>query len=103
MVRNPVRAYLVRAPGQWRWSSYRASIGQADAPMWLATDWLLAQFARPRKRAIAHYQAFVRQGVGEPSIWDHLNQQIFLCDAAFVRKMQQRLNADVDLSEVPTA
>ena len=35
---NPVRARMVRAPGNWRWSSYAAHTGTASAPAWLDTS-----------------------------------------------------------------
>jgi len=34
---NPVRAGLVEAPSQWRWSSYAAHTGGTPVPAWLAT------------------------------------------------------------------
>lgn len=34
---NPVRARLVRDPHEWEWSSYRAHIGLAQSPQWLAS------------------------------------------------------------------
>lgn len=33
---NPVRAKLVRDPHEWEWSSYRAHLGMATCPQWLA-------------------------------------------------------------------
>lgn len=33
---NPVRAKLVRDPHEWEWSSYRAHLGMATCPPWLA-------------------------------------------------------------------
>ena len=33
---NPVRAKLVRDPHEWEWSSYRAHVGLAICPPWLA-------------------------------------------------------------------
>ena len=33
---NPVRARLVSCAREWRWSSYNANAGFADAPAWLA-------------------------------------------------------------------
>ena len=33
--RNPVEAGLVRRPGEWRWSSYRAYVDPRHAPAWL--------------------------------------------------------------------
>jgi hypothetical protein len=49
VVLNPVRAGMVRAPGEWSWSSYRATAGEAHAPAFLATDWLLRAFADSRE------------------------------------------------------
>ena len=34
---NPVRAGLVASPEDWAWSSYRAHVGIAPVPHWLAT------------------------------------------------------------------
>ena len=36
VVLNPVRAGMVDTPAQWLWSSYRAMMGQAPVPKWLA-------------------------------------------------------------------
>jgi putative transposase len=48
VVLNPVRAQMVEAPEHWPWSSYRAMIGSAPAPPWLAVDGLLSQFCSSR-------------------------------------------------------
>jgi REP element-mobilizing transposase RayT len=37
---NPVDAGLVQEPGQWKWSSYSATIGLAPLPPYLSLDWL---------------------------------------------------------------
>ncbi len=42
---NPVEAGICRHPGQWRWSSYRATLGLERAPEWLDVAGLLAHFA----------------------------------------------------------
>jgi len=60
---NPVRAGMVTSPGDWVWSSYRAMTGEAQAPSWLATDGLLAQFSTHRNTAIKCYREFVTQGI----------------------------------------
>jgi len=57
---NPVRAGLCRRPADWRWSSYRATIGRAQKS-WLASDWLLDQFGEERVAAVAEYQRFVEE------------------------------------------
>lgn len=103
VVLNPVRAGMVKHAGAWPWSSYRAMTGQATCPSWLQADWLLGQFSRQRKRAIDKYKDFVRQGVGLPSIWTELNQQIYLGSERFIKKMQQAISKEADLGEIPRA
>jgi REP element-mobilizing transposase RayT len=60
---NPVRAGLADKPEAWRWSGHRAYLGRAAAP-WLATDWVLSQFAPREADARAAYRAFVADGMG---------------------------------------
>src|SRR3972149_4406631 len=42
IVLNPVRAGLVTHPGQWLWSSYGATAGEAPVPRCLTVDWVLS-------------------------------------------------------------
>lgn len=88
VVMNPVRAGMAEAPGDWKWSSYRATAGEAPAPAWLHADSLLARFARDREEARERFRAFVLNGVDSEDPWKNLRQQVYLGDAAFVRKMQ---------------
>lgn len=103
VVLNPVRAGMVRQPGDWPWSSYRAMTGEADAPEWLATDGLLAQFGTRRSRAIAAYERFVQAGIGAESPWRHLNRQAFLGDDDFVARMHKRARKRPEDLNVPKA
>jgi len=90
VVLNPVRAGMVAAPGDWAWSSYRAMLGTAPVPKWLAVDGLPSQFGTVREQARRRYRDFVLEGVGQ-GIWEGLRQQIFLGDdEAFVERMQGR-------------
>jgi putative transposase len=41
VILNPVRAGLCEHPGEWRWSSYRASVGDEPPPAFFARDELL--------------------------------------------------------------
>jgi REP element-mobilizing transposase RayT len=91
VVLNPVRAGMVRRADDWRWSSYRASMGQVPAEDFLAVDGLLAQFAQRRSTAQARYAQFVMEGINAASPWQHLKGQVFLGDDAFVDKMQGRV------------
>ena len=38
VVLNPVRAGMVKEPGEWPWSSYLAMVGKQPSPPWLETD-----------------------------------------------------------------
>jgi len=61
---NPVRAGLVKRPGQYRWSGHRAYLGNSELP-WLTTDWVLSQFAKGVSAARRRYEAFVSEGAQE--------------------------------------
>jgi len=103
VVLNPVRARMVRAPGEWLWSSYRAMIGEAAAPDWLETRWVLSAFGETESEAVARYTQFVAEGEGRPSPWEQLKRQVFLGSDAFAESMQRMIPGDRDLREVPQA
>jgi len=66
IVLNPVRAGLAAHPREWRWSSYRATAGQAPIPPFLTVDWILSLgHARSRAEAEDRYARFVIAGIGE--------------------------------------
>ena len=101
VVLNPVRAGLVKNADQWPWSSYSAMIGKRTCPAWLQTDWILTRFGRQRQQAIAAYRDFVGAGTGLPSIWNDLRGQIYLGKEEFVKKMQQHVQPDKKIDEIP--
>jgi REP element-mobilizing transposase RayT len=102
VVLNPVRAGMCDTPEQWPWSSYRAMIGSAPAPRWLAVDGLLSQFGSSREEARRRYRAFVNEGVGQ-DVWQGLRQQIYLGDEAFVTRAQSKSQIAGDRLSVPLA
>lgn len=102
VVLNPVRAGIVSGPEGWRWSSYQATMGLSAAPLWLEVDALLRQFAPDRQAAREQYRRFVLEGLGT-RVWEHLRQQIYLGDEAFVETMQQRSKIHGDALSVPHA
>ena len=101
IVLNPVRARMVHSAIDWPWSSYRATVGEQSKPSWLNTDWLLAGFAQRKLIAIEKYKQFVSEGKGQPSPWEQLKNQIFLGDEKFVQAMQNQVEMDKELSEIP--
>ena len=103
IVRNPVRAQMVRSAKDWPWSSYRATADLVLGPDWLATNPTLSFFGQRKTQAVEAYRAFVAAGKNQASPWAKLKNQIYLGTDAFVEKMQRKVEAGQDLSEVPTA
>lgn len=101
VVLNPVRARMVKDVGDWPWSSYSATLGKGAPLVWLETDWLLSQFGQQRNRAQARYIDFVRAGVGLPSIWDGLQNQIFLGSDEFIARHLKAMDKKESLDDIP--
>jgi putative transposase len=67
VVLNPVRAGLVAHPGEWRWSSFRATAGETVVPGFLTVDWARAlSGVRNQAEALKRYVSFVEAGMGAP-------------------------------------
>lgn len=64
VVLNPVKAKICRGAADYRWSSYRATVGQATAPDWLVVEDVLKLFSQDRSRAKQAYRGFVMEGAG---------------------------------------
>lgn len=84
VVLNPVRANVVQRPEDWKWSSYRGTVGKITAPQWLAAEKLLDLFSGHQ----ANYRKFITEGIAKPSVWEGLKGQIYLGGEAFLRRMQ---------------
>jgi putative transposase len=106
---NPVRARMVRQPGNWRWSSYATHIGTAPIIEWLDTKTvhghLLGREPLTRadsRKAADRYVALVAAGKGV-ALWDQaLAQQIFLGDQDFIDRMQAKLTPSrASAKEIP--
>ncbi|MCH8543028.1 MAG: transposase [Alcanivorax sp.] len=103
IVLNPVRAGMVREPGGWRWSSYRATAGLAPPHPCLTRDWILACFGSRFGEAVRRYQQFVGDGRNQPAPWTQLKNQIYLGSDAFVESMHDALDSERLLTEIPRA
>jgi len=101
VVLNPLRAEMVKNIQAWKWSSYRAMTGKTSAPPWLEINWILGQFSKQRKRAITHYINFVREGVGLPTIWNDLKNQVFLASDSYINKKQIMINKRESSNDIP--
>ncbi|MFA5170702.1 MAG: transposase [Sulfuriferula sp.] len=102
VVLNPLRAHMVAALDDWRWSSYPGVTGAAPVPAWLNTQWLLNQFGVDRGMAIEHYRQFVMAGVGLPSPMLNTRHQLLLGDRDFIEHHWQPKDNDA-LREVSKA
>jgi putative transposase len=92
---------MVRSVRDWRWSSYRSTIGLSPSPKCLSTDWILSNFAKRKSKAIETNKIFVREGIKSAPLWANLKQQILLGSEAFIEEMQEKIDQAKDLSEVP--
>ena len=63
IVLNPVRARMCRHPGDWPWSSYRATVGLIDRPTFLDDDWLVRVFNEDVSEGRRRFARFVDDGI----------------------------------------
>jgi len=101
VVLNPVRVGLIERPEQWRWSSYRATIGLVKRPSFLTVDWTLSQFGGRGKVSVERYRRFVMEGIGKESPWETLKGQIFLATDDFIKQLSGLLDLKENIKEVP--
>ena len=103
VVLNPVRAGMVERPEQYRWSSYRPTLGKAAKPALLTTRWLLGNFSNTLAESRRRYRKFVTAGMDDiESPWGKLSGQILLGTEEFVQKAKELLGGKVDIPEIPT-
>ncbi len=103
VVLNPARANTGIDFQTYAWSSYGATAGLRPAPTWLRADLVLSRFGTTTGSAQRRYIAFVNAGLGLPTVWDDLKQQIYLGSNQFVVQAQKRVPNAPHLSEVPLA
>jgi len=100
VVLNPVRAKIVKDPGDWKWSTYRATTGDDQGIPCLTTDWLLSQFGQERKAASSRYQAFVRSGIKAASPLKAIKGQLFLGQENFIDEIKHLMRGKEKLKEI---
>ena len=62
VVLNPVRARTIKHPRLYKWSSYRATAGMAQAHPCLTPDEILSHFGQRKLSAQEKYRDFVQEG-----------------------------------------
>ena len=102
VVLNPVRAGIAARPEDYRWSSYRAVVGDEPAPEWLAVEHVLANFGVDRDLARARYRHFVREGIGlNRKPWADLVGGIYLGSEAWVTNVREKIEIKPRSDEHP--
>jgi len=101
VVLNPVRVGLIERPEQWRWSSYRATIGLVKRVSFLTIDWILSQFDGRKRVAMEKYKRFVMEGIDKESPWETLKGQIFYGTGEFIKQLSGLLDKTENIKEVP--
>ena len=91
---NPVRAHMVKAPGDWKWSSYRAHVGDVPSPAWLATSELHEALTGEPQETHADteaarrlYAAYCFTGRDLKPWEESLRHGLYLGDDAFVERV----------------
>ena len=101
VVLNPVRVGLIERPEQWKWSSYRATIGLVKRVSFLTIDWILSQFDGRKRVAMEKYKRFVMEGIDKESPWETLKGQIFYGTEEFIKQLSGLLDEKGNIKEVP--
>jgi REP element-mobilizing transposase RayT len=90
VVLNPVRAKMVKQPKDWKWSSYRSTVGLEKHEPWLEVDWILGQFGKNKKNAQKAYGLFVVDGLKKKgSPWDELHYRTYLGKEEFLSQVHE--------------
>jgi len=102
IVLNPVRAGLVKQPGDYPWSSYRATAYPSTKQDWLEVRWILGQFGKTLGSARSGYRRFVKDGIKRnESPLGKVTSQVYLGNRGFLDEMESRLEG-VSGVEIPS-
>lgn len=101
VVLNPVKAGIAETAGDWQWSSYRAVMGKATAPDWLAVTETLQMFHAQRGPARRAFARFVADGVAADDPFDQMPRAGFLGEESFIEKVLDKLGNQPVSAEVP--
>jgi hypothetical protein len=93
----------VKKPENYFWSNYQATIGIQKTPVFLTTNWTLAQFGKQQSIAQKKYIDFVYDGIDAPNPWDDLCGQIFLGKKNFLGSLEKLIKEKANISEIPRA
>lgn len=101
---NPVRAKVVRRPGDYPWTSYRAFMGKGAGGALADTGDTFLYFSKKKKKAMKAYREFVEGEEGrEENPFEKLEAGLFLGDNRFRAKLLRQMNEVKIDDEVPQA
>lgn len=60
---NPVRAFMVKRPEEYKWSSYPGYIGRGKEDSWVEYSWVLSKFGPNLKRSREKYRIYIEEGL----------------------------------------
>ena len=103
VVLNPVMAKIAKRPEEWRWSSYKATLGRDKGSPCLTTDWILSQFHKDRETARERYKIFVREGIKSESPWKDMRGEMLLGSQTFIEKHKKLITEKEEIKEIPKA
>ncbi|MFH0959401.1 MAG: hypothetical protein V1897_11925 [Pseudomonadota bacterium] len=75
VVLNPIRAGIVKHPGDYKWSSYKVTAGLIKTVPFLTVDWILGQFGKSRREAQNEYMRFVQAVIGKTTFTRQIENQ----------------------------
>jgi len=95
---NPVRAGMVNEPGEYRWSSYRAKVGQ-DIEEWLDFDPYYMGLAHTKKKRADKYAEWIKDSIPEGElllIRQSLQRGQLTGSARFVDEVEEKIKRRVE-------
>lgn len=99
---NPVRAGLVKSPGEYAWSSYRYYAGMEKKPEWIHMEWLLQEYGTTYTIAQRKYREFIGAGIITSALFpsDRVVGQAVLGTKKFIGKVVKGMTKGTELKDV---
>lgn len=99
VARNPIEAQLVTDAAEWKWSSYRASMGRCACPTYLCLDWLPRLFTAS---TVAESRRLFSAAVHKAPDPDYdFGRAIVVGSKAFQRKVRKVIGATLYRAALP--
>ena len=93
---NPVRAKVVKDPGEYKWSSYGAYVQKKQCPPWMETAEVLQQFSGKGSEARKRYRKYVLEALGD----GHKEEYYEVIDGRFLgeREFVEEIRARTEIA-----